>query len=81
MGKPSTIDRFFKRKSTNCSEVNVGDAPLPASNIETETLISENPHTNSQRTKIKESENTLLERDPGLHPQIGDYHISQRDEI
>ena len=66
MGKPSTIDIFFKRKSTNCLEVNVGDAPLPASNIE--TPISENPRTKSQRTEIKENENTSLEWDPGLRP-------------
>ena len=65
MVKPSTIDSFFKRKSTNCSE----------------TPISENPLTKSQRTEIKESENNALERDPGLRPQIGEYHINQRDEI
>ena len=79
MGKSSTTDRFFKRKSTNCSEGNVGDVPLPVSNIE--TPIFENPRTKSQRTEIKENENTSLERDPGLRPQIMDYHINQHDEI
>ena len=65
MNGKANYNRFFKRKSANCLEIDVGDPPFPASNIE--IPISENPPTN-RRIEVNEIENSSLERDPRLRP-------------
>ncbi|XP_028062902.1 uncharacterized protein LOC114266213 [Camellia sinensis] len=77
MGKPCTIDRFFKRKNTSSSEVNADNTSLPTSNVD----ILENPPTKSQKIDVKEIDIGSLERDPRLRIQIWDYHVNQGDEI
>ncbi|XP_028077598.1 zinc finger MYM-type protein 1-like [Camellia sinensis] len=65
MGKPCTIDRFFKRKNASSSEV-ADNTSLPTSNVD----IPENPPTKSQKIDVKEIDIGSLERDPGLHNRL-----------
>uniref|UniRef100_A0A2N9ELF0 TTF-type domain-containing protein n=1 Tax=Fagus sylvatica TaxID=28930 RepID=A0A2N9ELF0_FAGSY len=65
MGKPKTIDAFFKKKDVSHSEVNT---PPPATNID--TSIPEERPSKCPRIQPKEIDTTSLERDPGLRPQI-----------
>ncbi|XP_059453923.1 uncharacterized protein LOC132184317 [Corylus avellana] len=87
MGKPSTILDFFKRQNAQCSNVNVGDASSPTSDI----LVSENSPNksrrvdinaknspnNSRRVDINEFDVSSLEYDPALRHQIWDYDVNQ----
>ncbi|XP_062161921.1 uncharacterized protein LOC133868946 [Alnus glutinosa] len=77
MGKPNTIFDFFKRKNTQSSNANVGDASSPTSDI----VISENSSKKSRRVDVNEFNISSLEFDPGLRRQIWEYNVNQRDEI
>ncbi|XP_062170522.1 uncharacterized protein LOC133876256 [Alnus glutinosa] len=77
MGKPNTIFDFFKRKNTQSSNANVGDASSPTSDI----VISENSSKKSRRVDVNEFDISSLEFDPGLRRQIWEYNVNQRDEI
>ena len=48
MGKPCTIDRFFKRKNASSSEVNADNTSLPTSNVD----IPQNPPIKSQKIDV-----------------------------
>jgi hypothetical protein len=76
MGKPKTIDAFFKKKDVSHSEVNT---PPPATNID--TPIPEERPSKCPRIQPKEINTTSLERDPGLCLQICEFPINQQDEI
>uniref|UniRef100_A0A2N9HM17 TTF-type domain-containing protein n=1 Tax=Fagus sylvatica TaxID=28930 RepID=A0A2N9HM17_FAGSY len=76
MGKPKTIDAFFKKKDVSHSEVNT---PPPATNID--TSIPEERPSKCPRIQPKEIDTTSLERDPGLRPQICEFPINLQDEI
>ncbi|XP_062143933.1 uncharacterized protein LOC133851507 [Alnus glutinosa] len=77
MGKPNTILDFFKRKNTQSSNANVGDASSPTSNI----VISENSSKKSRRVDVNEFDINSLEFDPVLRRQIWEYNVNQRNEI
>ena len=76
MGKPKTIDTFFKKKDVSHLEVNT---PPPATNID--TSIPEERPSKCPRIQPKEIDITSLERDPGLRPQICKFPINLQDEI
>ena len=76
MGKPKTIDAFFKKKDVCHSEVNTSP---PATNID--TSIPEECPSKCPRIQPKEIDTTSLECDPGLCPQICEFPINQQDEI
>ncbi|CAL9019916.1 unnamed protein product [Prunus brigantina] len=77
MKKQPRIDGFFKRKHTEISAV---ISSVPDSNIE--TVASENRSESPRiETTDNEVDNSSLERDPGLRPQIWNYPVNQRDEI
>jgi len=77
MGKPNTMLDFFKRKNTQSSNANVGDASSPTSDI----VISENSSKKSRRVDVNEFDISSLEFDPRLRRQIWEYNVNQRDEI
>jgi len=77
MGKPNTILDFFKRKNAQSSNANFGDASSPTFDV----LLSENSSKKFRRVNSSEFDIISLEFDPGLHRQIWDYHVNQRDEI
>jgi ribosomal protein L22 len=77
MRKPNTILDFFKRKNTQSSNANVGDASSPTSDI----VISENSSKKSRRVDVNEFDISSLEFDPGLRRQIWEYNVNQWDEI
>jgi hypothetical protein len=62
MGKPNTILNFFKRKNAQSSNVNVGNASSPASNI----VTFENSSKKPRKVNINEFEISSLDFDPGL---------------
>jgi hypothetical protein len=79
MGKPKTLDSFFKRKEVSQSEVNTPlDRPL-ATNIDA-PVIDERP-SKCPRIQLEEIDVTSLEPDPGLRPQIWEFPINLQDEI
>ena len=63
---------FFKRKNTNNSEANTDDASEPTSSVN--FPIYDNLQTKFRRIKTNEIDISSFKRDPGLHPQIWDYH-------
>ncbi|XP_077216005.1 uncharacterized protein LOC143850666 [Tasmannia lanceolata] len=75
MGKPKTIDAFFKKKNVNDSEVST-PSPLNSDMSNVEQRPSKLP-----RTHLEEVDTTSLERDPGLRHQMWEYPVNQRDEI
>ncbi|XP_077215543.1 uncharacterized protein LOC143850131 [Tasmannia lanceolata] len=75
MGKPKTIDAFFKKKNVNDSEINA-HSPLNSDMSTIEQCPSKLPRTHQEVV-----DTTSLERDPGLRPQMWEYPVNQRDEI
>jgi hypothetical protein len=66
MGKPKTLDSFFKRKEASQSKVNAPlDRPLKI-NIDA-PVIDERP-SKCQRIQLEEIDAISLELDPGLRP-------------
>ena len=79
MGRPKTLDSFFKRKEVSQSEVNTPlDRPL-ATNIDA-PMIEERP-SKCPRIQLEEIDATSLEPDPGLRSQIWEFPINLQDEI
>ena len=67
MGKPSTIELFYKRLNDKISE----STKQSSSSIDVDSLNVDNRPTKSQRVEIKEGfDINSLQRDPGLRPQI-----------
>jgi hypothetical protein len=91
MGKPNTILDFFKRQNEQSSNVNVGDASLPTSDIlvaenslnksQRVDINAENSLNNSRRVNINEFDISSLEYDPRLRRQIWNYDVNQHDKI
>ena len=78
MGKPSTIESFYKRTNDKISE----STKQSSSSIDVDSLNVDNRPTKSQKVKMKEGFHiNSLQRDPRLRPQICEYPINQRDEI
>ncbi|XP_062161838.1 uncharacterized protein LOC133868836 [Alnus glutinosa] len=77
MGKPNTIFDFFKRKNTQSSNANVGDASSPTSDI----VISENSSKKSRRVDVNEFDISSLEFDPGLRHQIWEYNLKASIDV
>ncbi|XP_060972539.1 uncharacterized protein LOC133038413 [Cannabis sativa] len=78
MKKPSTIDAFFKRKSTEVPISNdSSNQPADLDNLHPEYRIEK-----SVKIQIIEGfDINSLERDPGLRPQIWEYPIEKQDEV
>jgi sulfite reductase alpha subunit-like flavoprotein len=91
MRKPNTILDFFKRQNAQSSNINIGDASLPTSDIlvpedspnksRRVDINAENSLNNSQKVNINEFDISSLEYDHGLHRQIWNYDVNQCDEI
>ncbi|XP_065847572.1 uncharacterized protein [Euphorbia lathyris] len=82
MGKPKTIDAFFKRKRIDESEnITPSETIRDEHNLESQETKSEQYLPKLQRLEFEEVDIANLERDPGLRPQIWEYPINQRDEI
>jgi hypothetical protein len=65
MGKPKTIDAFFKKKNAD------SNSKMSSSTSNPQTLAP----------VVESFDISTLQRDPGLRPQIWEYPINQRDEI
>ncbi|KAH9697195.1 TTF-type domain-containing protein [Citrus sinensis] len=79
MRKPSKINQYFKRKN---AEANTKSPNIKNSQVSlTNSPNFRNPPLKSQRIETNPVNTQLLERDPGLRPQIWVYDINQRDEI
>jgi hypothetical protein len=79
MGKPKTLDSFFKKKYPSQSEVNTSthlERPL-GMNLE---ASDEHPFK-CPRIQPEEVNATFLQRDPGLRPQIWEFPINLQDDI
>lgn len=79
MGKSSKIDQYFKRKTLEESSNPPVSENSPISHVNSPN--SENQLSKSPRIETSKVDTQLLERDPGLHRQIWDYDVNQRDEI
>jgi len=77
MRMPNTILDFFKRKNTQSSNANVGDAWSPTSNI----VVFGNSSKKSRRVDVNEFDISSLEFDPELRRQIWEYNVNQWDDI
>lgn len=66
MGKPKTLDSFFKKKDESHSKVNT-DTSLTA---EIEDLVTDERPSKCPRIQPEEMDATVFQRDPGLRPQI-----------
>ncbi len=67
---------FFKKKDVSHLEVNT----LPSATNSDTSILEERP-SKCPRIQPKEMDNTSLERDPGLCPQICEFLINLQDEI
>jgi hypothetical protein len=75
MGKPKTIDAFFKKKDADSNSSSTSNPQTLAP----EQRPSKMPRNESQ--VVESFDISTLQRDPGLRPQIWEYPINQRDEI
>jgi hypothetical protein len=66
MGKPKTLDSFFKKKYESHSKVNT-NTPLAT---EIEALVTDERPSKCPRIQLEEMDATTFQRDPGLRPQI-----------
>ncbi|XP_052295676.1 uncharacterized protein LOC107177821 isoform X6 [Citrus sinensis] len=79
MSKPSKIDQYFKRKN---AEANTKSPNIENSQVSlTNSPNFRNPPLKAQRIETNPVITQLLERDPGLRPQIWVHDVNQRDEI
>ena len=79
MGKPKTLDSFFKRKEVSQSEVNTPlDKPL-ATNID--ALVMDKRPSKCPRIQLEEIDAISLEPDHRLRLQICEFPINLQDEI
>jgi hypothetical protein len=78
MGKPKTIDAFFKKNDVD------SNSKMSSSTSNPQTLAPEQCPSKMPRIEYQEVESfdiSTLQRDPGLRPQIWEYPVNQRDEI
>ncbi|XP_059446621.1 uncharacterized protein LOC132178187 [Corylus avellana] len=78
MGKPKTIDAFFKKKDAD------SNSKMSSSTSNPQTLAPEQRHSKMPRIESQVVESfdiSTLQHDPGLRPQIWEYPVNQRDEI
>ncbi|KAL9410696.1 hypothetical protein AB3S75_044466 [Citrus x aurantiifolia] len=79
MNKPSKINQYFKRKN---AEANTKSPNIENSQVSlTNSPNFGNPPLKAQRIETNPVITQLLERDPGLRPQIWVRDVNQRDEI
>ncbi|KAH9647563.1 TTF-type domain-containing protein [Citrus sinensis] len=79
MSKPSKINQYFKRKN---AEANTKSPNIENSQVSlTNSPNFGNPPLKAQRIETDPVITKLLERDPGLRPQIWVHDVNQRDEI
>ncbi|XP_062170423.1 uncharacterized protein LOC133876156 [Alnus glutinosa] len=77
MGKPKTLDLFFKKKDESHSKVNT-DTPLAT---EIEALVTNERPSKCPRIQPGEMDATTFQRDPGLCPQIWEFPVDLQDEM
>jgi hypothetical protein len=78
MGKPKTLDLFFKKKKNESySEVNT-DTPLAT---EIDALMTDESPSKCPRIQLEEMDATTLQRDPRLRPQIWKFPINLQDAM
>ena len=78
MGKPKTINTFFKKKDAD------SNSKMSSSTSNPQTLAPEQRPSKMPRIESQEVESfdiSTLQRDPGLCPQIWEYSVHQQDEI
>jgi hypothetical protein len=78
MGKPKTIDAFFKKKNA------YSNSKMSSSTSNPQTLAPEQRPSKMPRNESQVVESFdiyTLQRDIGLRPQIWEYPVNQRDEI
>jgi hypothetical protein len=71
MGKPKTLDSFFKKKDESHSKVNT-DTPLAT---EIEALVTNERPSKCPRIQPGEMDATTFQRDLGLCPQIWEFPV------
>ncbi|XP_062152108.1 uncharacterized protein LOC133860537 [Alnus glutinosa] len=77
MGKPKTLDSFFKKKDESHSTVNT-DTPLA---IEIEALVTDERPSKCPRIQPEEMDATIFQCDPGLRRQIWEFPINLQDKM
>ncbi|XP_059436118.1 uncharacterized protein LOC132169045 [Corylus avellana] len=81
MGKPKTLDSFFKKKDGSQSEVSTCthlERPLAT---DLEALVTNERPSKCPRIQPEEMNATFLERDLGLRPQIWEFPVNLQDDI
>lgn len=81
MGKPKTLDSFFKKKDASQSEVSTCthlERPLAT---DLEALVTDERPSKCPRIQPEEMNATFLQRDPGLRPQIWEFPVNLQDDI
>ncbi|XP_059429354.1 uncharacterized protein LOC132163185 [Corylus avellana] len=81
MGKPKTLDSFFKKKDASQLKVSTCthlEKPLAT---DLEALVTNERPSKCPRIQPEEMNATFLERDPGLRPQIWEFPVNLQDDI
>ncbi|XP_059458275.1 uncharacterized protein LOC132187857 [Corylus avellana] len=81
MGKPKTLDSFFKKKDASQLKVSTCthlEKPLAT---DLEALVTNERPSKCPRIQPEEMNATFLERDPGLRPQIWKFPVNLQDDI
>jgi hypothetical protein len=81
MGKPKTLDSFFKKKYPSQSEVNTSTHLERPLGMNLEASVTDEHPFKCPRIQPEEVNATFLQRDPGLRPQIWEFPINLQDDI